>query len=89
MCKELGITQKELAGKIGVAEQTVRGWSSGKELPAWAEKSFELLIENIKNKEIIELMKKVSKLISEPLENGKHIPEEVYDREFWQQNLNK
>lgn len=34
VCKELGVTQKELAEKIGVAEQTVRGWSSGKELPS-------------------------------------------------------
>jgi transcriptional regulator with XRE-family HTH domain len=65
VCKELGVTQKELAEKIGVAEQTVRGWSSGKELPAWAEKSFELLIENSKNNEIIDLMKKLSKLLSE------------------------
>jgi len=64
VCKELGITQKELADRIGVAEQTVRGWSSGKEIPDWALKSFEMLIELEKNREVITLLKRLSDLIS-------------------------
>ncbi|MDR0666913.1 MAG: helix-turn-helix transcriptional regulator [Campylobacteraceae bacterium] len=43
-CKELGITQKELAERIGVAENTVSQWSRGvSPLPQWAVKTFELL----------------------------------------------
>ncbi len=29
-CRELGITQKELAERIGVSRQTVSDWSSGR-----------------------------------------------------------
>jgi DNA-binding XRE family transcriptional regulator len=29
-CKELGITQKELAEKIGVTQHTITNWSKGK-----------------------------------------------------------
>jgi len=43
-CKELGITQKELAQNIGVSENTVGGWSRGvTETPKWALKLFDLL----------------------------------------------
>ncbi len=44
-CKELGITQKELAERLGAAEQTVRNWASKDEVPLWAEKSCEYLLE--------------------------------------------
>jgi len=44
VCRELGITQKELARKIGVAENTVSQWARGiVETPKWALKMFELL----------------------------------------------
>jgi DNA-binding XRE family transcriptional regulator len=62
--KELGMTQKELAEAIGAAEATVRNWSSGKEIPLWAIKSMELLRENNTNKEVIDTLKKLKKLIS-------------------------
>jgi DNA-binding XRE family transcriptional regulator len=43
-CKELGITQKELAEILGVAEDTVSLWSTGKvQTPNIALKCFELL----------------------------------------------
>jgi transcriptional regulator with XRE-family HTH domain len=29
-CQELGITQKELADKVGVSRQTISDWSSGR-----------------------------------------------------------
>jgi len=65
VCKELGITQKELAERIGAAEATVRNWSAGKEVPKWALKSMELLLENKKNKEIIETLKKLKILLTD------------------------
>ncbi len=43
-CKELGITQKELAEEIRVGENTVGQWARGKvETPKWAIKMFDLL----------------------------------------------
>lgn len=42
--KALGMTQKELAERMGVAENTVSQWSRGViETPKWAQKMFELL----------------------------------------------
>ena len=44
VCKELGVTQKELAKIIGVGENTVGQWSRGiVETPKWALNHFELL----------------------------------------------
>lgn len=63
--RTLGITQKELAERIGAAEATVRNWSAGKEIPRWAERSMEMLIENHKNKEIISTLKHLSSLLKE------------------------
>ncbi len=63
--KELGMTQKELAERIGAAEATVRNWSAGKEIPEWAIKSMEMLVESRKDKEIIDTLKKLQNLISE------------------------
>jgi transcriptional regulator with XRE-family HTH domain len=43
-CKELGITQKELAEVMGVNEQTVGSWARGiTNTPKWAINHFELL----------------------------------------------
>lgn len=45
ICKELGITQKELADIIGVNKDTVGNWSRGAiDTPKIAIKTFELLI---------------------------------------------
>lgn len=42
--KELGITQKELAERMGVTEDTVSNWSRGKiDTPKWALEMFKLL----------------------------------------------
>ena len=57
VCKELGVTQKELAEKIGVHEGTVRQWSSKEELPEWAIKFFDVLIDNKKKDSIISALK--------------------------------
>jgi len=45
-CKELGITQKELAERLGVNDGTVRQWSSQTKPPEWAIKFMNVLIEN-------------------------------------------
>ncbi|MFV0481283.1 MAG: helix-turn-helix domain-containing protein [Campylobacteraceae bacterium] len=53
-CKELGITQKELAERIGVAEITISQWSRGvNKIPEWAITIFGLLSElkEYKNKD--------------------------------------
>ncbi len=51
-CKELGITQKELAERLGVNDGTPAQWSSKGNIPEMAQKSMELLLENeiLKNK---------------------------------------
>ncbi len=44
-CKELGLTQKELAAQMGIAENTISQWARGvAPTPAWGVKMFELLI---------------------------------------------
>jgi len=45
-CAELGITQKELAERLGVAEGTVRKWASTGETPVWLETTIPLLLKN-------------------------------------------
>lgn len=43
-CKILGVTQKQLAEEIGVAENTMSQWARGVvDTPKWAEKMFNLL----------------------------------------------
>ncbi len=49
-CRELGITQKELAEMIGVSDSTVRHWSSNNELPEIAKKFITTIFENIELK---------------------------------------
>ncbi len=45
VCKQLGITQKELAERIGVNKDTVGNWARGAiGTPKWAIKLLELLI---------------------------------------------
>ncbi|EJF06525.1 Helix-turn-helix protein [Thiovulum sp. ES] len=43
-CRELGITQKELAERIGVHGGTVRAWSSKGEIPEYFINHLNLLI---------------------------------------------
>ncbi len=67
VCDELGITQKELADKIGANSGTVKNWSSKNEVPLWAKKSIELLIENHHKDKFIDNFKEMlSFLQNEP-----------------------
>lgn len=44
-CKELGITQKELAERMGVSVDTISNWSTAKTYtPKWALELFRLMI---------------------------------------------
>jgi transcriptional regulator with XRE-family HTH domain len=45
-CRELGITQKELAEKIGVSKTTVSDWSNEKTpIPKWGRNSLDMIVE--------------------------------------------
>jgi transcriptional regulator with XRE-family HTH domain len=45
-CRELGITQKELAERIGVSRVSINEWANNKTpTPKWAEKTIKLLSE--------------------------------------------
>jgi transcriptional regulator with XRE-family HTH domain len=50
-CKELGITQKELADMLEVSQPTISEWQKGN-IPKMARMALELLLENkqLKNK---------------------------------------
>ncbi len=66
VCKELGLTQKELAERIGVAEGTVNRWASNPDsIPEQSTKMFELLIENKRLREKEEKIKNIFKLIDD------------------------
>ena len=65
VCKELGITQKELAERLGIHLTTVQKWASSDELPKSAIKSIELLKENEYLKTKLEKFKKAFDLIDE------------------------
>ena len=63
VCTELGITQKELAEKLGASEGTVRNWSSSNELPQWALNFIETILEHKKDKEIATKLKELLNLV--------------------------
>lgn len=64
VCKELGVTQKELAEELGVPQTTVSGWSNG-EIPKMTQLALELMLENKALKEKFEILKKAHKILSE------------------------
>jgi transcriptional regulator with XRE-family HTH domain len=72
-CRELGITQKELAEKMGVHDVTVRNWSSKGEIPNLAKNFINLLLEK---KEFLKYVAQTQKYIqiSEDLK-GVRIPD--------------
>ncbi|WP_456390264.1 helix-turn-helix domain-containing protein [Hydrogenimonas sp.] len=62
-CKELGITQKELAERLGVPQSTVSRWSSDEEVPRMAQKYLDLLLEYEALFEKYETIKKACKIL--------------------------
>jgi len=63
-CKELGITQKELAERLGTHLTTVQKWVAG-EVPKNAIKSIELLLENKDLKSKLDKFKTAFNMIDE------------------------
>ena len=49
-CRELGITQKELAKMTNFTETVISRWNRGSKIPDSARNHFNLLLENIKLK---------------------------------------
>lgn len=61
-CKELGITQKELADKLGVSKPSVERWAQG-ETPEQAANQINLLLENTAMKKELEELRNAIKTI--------------------------
>jgi len=57
ICKELGITQKELANQTGYARETLSRWKSSNDIPKSAENHLMLLMKYNKFREIENLIK--------------------------------
>lgn len=62
-CKELGITQKELADILGVSKPSVERWAQG-ETPEQAVNQINLLLENVSLKKELEELKNAIKTIT-------------------------
>jgi len=60
-CKELGITQKELAERIGVHNVTVRNWTSKGNIPEMAKNMMILLVEK---KELVNYVSKMKNFVN-------------------------
>jgi len=64
-CKELGITQKELAEKIGVSKTTISDWSVGKtQIPKMAQNLLNLLTEQ---KEHLRFRESIKELLNKSI----------------------
>ena len=61
-CKELGVTQKELAEMMGVSPQAVSQWQV--ETPKTIQLALELLIENKELKEKLGIIKKAQNIMN-------------------------
>ncbi len=57
-CRELGITQKELAERTGFSEESISKWNNGGKIPQSAKKFFHTLKE-------LHTYKNISNLISQ------------------------
>jgi len=54
ICKELNITQKQLAQVLEVPEGTVSSWAVKNEIPRLGKKAIEFYIQNTKNQKIVD-----------------------------------
>ena len=60
-CKELGITQKELANRTGISERAITNWASNRVNPP---KSFYKTVELLKKEDELNILKKSLKIIN-------------------------
>ena len=70
VCRELGITQRELAERMGVSQNMPATWSSGAEPSNMAVKFMELLINHEKTKRQLDKFKQGFALIDEAKQGG-------------------
>jgi len=63
-CKALGITQKELAERIGVSKPTIERWSAKGDIPENAIRHLELLIDYKRVKDELDEIKSSLKTLS-------------------------
>ena len=68
VCKELGITQKELAERLGVPQPTFARWASG-DIPEHAKKLVMLYLENMQLKQKLKKVTNALKVLKEFQEN--------------------
>ena len=63
VCKELGITQKNLAEILEVPEGTVSSWAVKNEIPRLGKKAIEFYIINVKNQKIVDSYRSFQELL--------------------------
>ena len=63
VCKELNITQKNLAEILEVPEGTVSSWAVKNEIPRLGKKAIEFYILNVKNQKIVDSYRSFKKLL--------------------------
>jgi len=63
-CKELGITQKELAERLGVSPASISDWAKGN-IPKMTQLALELLIKNKNLEYKLNIFKEAHKIASE------------------------
>jgi len=63
VCKELGITQKELAERLGVSKPTIERWSAKGDIPESSAKMLEMFLENQKLKQELDELKTALKIL--------------------------
>ncbi len=63
VCKELSITQKNLAEILEVPEGTVSSWAVKNEIPRLGKKAIEFYIQNKKNQDVVDSYKNFVKLL--------------------------
>lgn len=63
ICKELGITQKNLAEILEVPEGTVSSWAVKNEIPRLGKKAIEFYILNVKNQKIVDSYRSFKNLL--------------------------
>ncbi|MCK4737323.1 MAG: XRE family transcriptional regulator, partial [Sulfurimonas sp.] len=64
VCKELNITQKNLASILEIPEGTVSSWAVKNEIPRLGKKAIEFYIEKEKNQQIVDSYKSFVKLLN-------------------------
>lgn len=64
VCRELNITQRELAERIDIPPTTISGWANG-EIPKMTELALKLMLENESLKAKFKVLKEAQKILNE------------------------